>query len=399
MHTATTVRTGPQTTLLLASLFVVATCLRPALTSVGAVLERIGDSTGLSEPALGLLGALPLLGFAVVSPMVHGPAARWGVDRLVLVAMAVLCAGLVVRSLPPIAALWIGSVMIGASLAVGNVLVPAIIRRDQPTRIPLLTGINTAVMNTSAALAAGLAVPLSLALGGWRPALALWAVLAALAFVVWAVRMHRVPAPDPVGRASQGSNESESSVWGSAKAWQVTLFMGLQSTTFFTLINWLPTVETSRGVSPTTAGWHLFAFQVAGIFAGLAVTALMGRRAEQRPACLVVSVGMVVAMAGLVWAPGWSLWWILLAGASTGGAIVVALALIALRGGGHQRTVRLSGMAQCVGYLLAATGPVAAGVLGRMTGVWEPVLLLVGAIALLQASVSLFAGRPEPAER
>lgn len=218
MHTATTVRTGPQTTLLLASLFVVATCLRPALTSVGAVLERIGDSTGLSEPALGLLGALPLLGFAVVSPMVHGPAARWGVDRLVLVAMAVLCAGLVVRSLPPIAALWIGSVMIGASLAVGNVLVPAIIRRDQPTRIPLLTGINTAVMNTSAALAAGLAVPLSLALGGWRPALALWAVLAALAFVVWAVRMHRVPAPDPVGRASQGSNESESSVWGSAKA-------------------------------------------------------------------------------------------------------------------------------------------------------------------------------------
>ena len=395
MHAAGTVRTAPQAVLVLVSLFVVAACLRPALTSVGSVLEQIGDATGLAAPALGLLGALPLLSFAVVSPFVHGPAARWGVDRLVLVAMAVLCAGLIVRSLPPLPALWIGSVMIGASIAVANVLVPALIRRDQPTRISLLTGVNTAVMNSSAALAAGLAVPLSLLLGSWRPALGLWAGLAALAFAVWALRMRRVPAGDVVATTAHGSNKPERSVWGSAKAWQVTLFMGLQSTTFFTLINWLPTVEASRGVSPTTAGWHLFAFQVAGIVAGLSVTAMMGRRADQRPACLVVSVGMVVAMVGLVWLPGWNLVWVLLAGASTGGAIVVALALIALHGGTHRRTVRLSGMAQAVGYLLAATGPVAAGALGQATGVWEPVLLLVGALALAQAGVSLLAGRPE----
>lgn len=396
MHTATTIRTAPQAALALVSLFVVAACLRPALTSVGSVLGQVGDSTGLSASALGLLGALPLLSFAMVSPFVHGPAARWGVDRLVLVAMAVLCAGLIVRSLPPLAALWLGSAMIGASIAVANVLVPALIRRDQPTRISLLTGVNTAVMNTSAALAAGLAVPLSLLLGGWRPALGLWAGLAALAFLVWALRMRRVPAGEVAGTAVLGSNEPERSVWGSAKAWQVTLFMGLQSTTFFTLINWLPTVEASRGVSPATAGWHLFGFQVAGIVAGLAVTAMMGRRAEQRPACLVVSVGMVVAMSGLVWAPGWGLVWILLAGASTGSAIVVALALIGLTGGTHRRTVRLSGMAQSVGYLMAATGPMAAGALGQALGVWEPVLLLVGAIALVQAGVSLLAGRPEP---
>ncbi|SIO86599.1 MFS transporter [Nocardiopsis sp. JB363] len=395
MHSSTTVRTGSQGALVLAALFLVAACLRPALTSVGSVLGQIGDTTGLSGSALGLLGALPLLGFAVVSPLVHGPAARWGVDRMVLVAMVVLCAGIIIRSLSPLPALWVGTALIGASVAVGNVLVPAIIRRDQPSRISLLTGVNTSVMNASAALAAGLAVPLSLLLGSWRPALGLWAGLVAVAVLVWAVRMRRVPGSETIGAVGTTREEPERSVWTSAKAWQVTVFMGLQSTTYFTLMNWLPTVEASRGVAPTTAGWHLFGFQLAGIVAGLAITTLMGRRAEQRPACLVVSVTMVVAMTGLVWAPGWGLLWILLAGASTGGAIVVALALIALRGGTHGRTIRLSGMAQSMGYLLAAGGPVAAGTLGQTMGVWEPVLLLVGALALVQLGVSLLAGRPE----
>lgn len=395
MHSSTTVRTGSQGALVLAALFLVAACLRPALTSVGSVLGQIGDTTGLSGSALGLLGALPLLGFAVVSPLVHGPAARWGVDRMVLVAMVVLCAGIIIRSLSPLPALWVGTALIGASVAVGNVLVPAIIRRDQPSRISLLTGVNTSVMNASAALAAGLAVPLSLLLGSWRPALGLWAGLVAVAVLVWAVRMRRVPGSETIGAVGTTREEPERSVWTSAKAWQVTVFMGLQSTTYFTLMNWLPTVEASRGVDPTTAGWHLFGFQLAGIVAGLAITTLMGRRAEQRPACLVVSVTMVVAMTGLVWAPGWGLLWILLAGASTGGAIVVALALIALRGGTHGRTIRLSGMAQSMGYLLAAGGPVAAGTLGQTMGVWEPVLLLVGALALVQLGVSLLAGRPE----
>ena len=400
MRNPSTDRSGPQAVLALVALFMVAASLRPALTGVGAVLEQIGDTTGLSSSALGLLGALPLLGFAIVSPLVHGPANRWGVDRLVLVALVVLCAGIAVRSLPPMPALWIGTAMIGVSVAVGNVLVPVIIRRDRPTHIPLLTGVSTAVMNSSAALAAGLAFPLSLVLGGWRPALALWAGLVAVAALVWATRMYRFPTPAmsvpaPVAGRPAPAPEPEASVWRSAKAWQVTLFMGLQSTSFFTLINWLPTVEASRGVAPATAGWHLFGFQIAGILAGLAVTAVMGRRAEQTPACLAVSVPMVVAMAGLLWLPQWSLVWILMAGGSTGGAIVVSLALIALRGGTHLRTVRLSGMAQSIGYLLAAGGPVAAGALGQATGRWETVLLLVGAVGLAQTTVSLAAGRPE----
>lgn len=381
------------TALALVSLLLVAASLRPALTSVGPVLEQIGGTTGLSGSALGLLTALPLLGFAFFSSIVHGPAARWGVDRVLLAALAVLAAGIALRSLPVMPALWIGTAMIGAGVAFGNVLVPVILRRDHPRRIALFTGVSTSVMSGFAALGAGLAVPLAAVLGGWRPSLGLWAVPVVVALLVWAARTRWIPSPAPVAPATGAPAEPTGSVWRSATAWQVTAFMGLQSTAYFTLINWLPSVEAARGVSPQTAGWHLFAFQIAGVVAGLAVTALMGRRAEQRPACLAVSLAILLAMAGLFWIPQWGVLWILLAGTGTGSSIVVALSLIALRGRTQSETTRLSGMAQSMGYLLAACGPVAAGALIQLTGSPDLVLLLVGGLALVQAVVAFWAGR------
>ncbi|WP_017587740.1 MFS transporter [Nocardiopsis ganjiahuensis] len=379
--------------LALVSLLLVSSSLRPALTSVGPVLERIGTTTGLSDSALGLLTALPLLGFALFSSIVHGPAARWGVDRVLLAALAVLAAGIAIRSLPALPALWIGTAMIGAGVAFGNVLVPVILRRDHPGRIALFTGLSTSVMTGFAALGAGLAVPLAAALGGWRMSLGLWAVPVVVAFLVWAARTRWAPSPAPVTSAAGAPAEPVGSVWRSATAWQVTAFMGLQSTAYFTLINWLPSVEASRGVNPQTAGWHLFAFQVAGVAAGLAISALMGRRAEQRPACLAVSLAILVAMAGLLWVPQWGVLWIMLAGVGTGSSIVVALSLIALRGRSQSETTRLSGMAQSMGYLLAAGGPIAAGALLQLTGSPDLVLVLVGALALVQAVVAFWAGR------
>lgn len=386
-------RTWLLAALALGSLLLVASSLRPALTSVGPVLEQIGTTTGLSNSALGMLTALPLLGFALFSSIVHGPAARWGVDRVLLAALAVLAAGIAVRSLPAMPALWIGTAMIGAGVAFGNVLVPVILRRDHPRRIALFTGVSTSVMTGFAALGAGLAVPLAMVLGGWRLSLGLWAVPVMVALLVWAARTRWVPAPAPVTSAADAPAEPTGSVWRSATAWQVTAFMGLQSTAYFTLINWLPSVEASRGVNPETAGWHLFVFQIAGVFAGLAVTALMGRRAEQRPACLTVSLAIVVAMAGLLWFPAWGPLWIVLAGVGTGSSIVVALSLIGLRGRSQAETTRLSGMAQSMGYLLAACGPVAAGALTQFTGSLDLVLILVGGLALVQTVVAFWAGR------
>lgn len=386
-------RSWARAALALGSVLVIASCLRPALTSVGPVLEAVGTTTGLSDGALGMLTALPLLGFALFSSVVHGPTARWGVDRVVLAALALLAAGIVVRSLPALATLWLGTAMIGAAVAFGNVLVPVILRRDHPRRIALFTGVSSSVMTGFAALGAGLSVPLAALAGGWRASLALWAVPVVLALLVWAARVRWVPSPVPVAASADSPAEPAGSVWRSPTAWLVTAFMGLQSTAYFTLINWLPSVEAARGVSAQTAGWHLFAFQITGVVAGLAITTLMGRRSEQRPACLAVSLLIVVAMAGLLWFPAWGPLWIMVAGAGTGSSIVVALSLIGLRGRTQAETTRLSGMAQSMGYLLAACGPIAAGVLIQLTGATDLVLVLVGGLALVQTGVALGAGR------
>ncbi|MEU3018424.1 MFS transporter [Nocardiopsis sp. NPDC007018] len=385
-------RTWARAALATGSVLVIASCLRPALTSVGPVLEAVGATTGLSNGALGILTALPLFGFALFSSLVHGPTARWGVDRVVLAALALLAAGIALRSLPALTALWLGTAMIGAAVAFGNVLVPVILRRDHPGRIALVTGVSSSVMTGFAALGAGLSVPLAALAGGWRPALALWAAPVVLALLVWAARVRWIPSPAPVAAADSPA-EPVGSVWRSPTAWLLTAFMGLQSTCYFTLVNWLPSVEAARGVAPEAAGWHLFAFQITGVVSGLAITALMGRRAEQRPACLAVSLLIVAAMAGLLWVPAWGPLWIMVAGAGTGSSIVVALSLIGLRGRTQAETTRLSGMAQSMGYLLAACGPIAAGVLIQLTGETDLVLVLVGVLALVQTAVAFGAGR------
>ncbi len=390
----------------LVAVLLVAGCLRPALTSVGPVLDMIGADTGLGTTALGVLGALPLLAFAVLSPLVHVPGQRFGAERVVLWALAALAAGIVVRSLPGAAWLWAGTALVGAAIAVGNVLVPSIVKRDHPGAVSRVTGGYTSVMTGFAALASGVAVPIAVATGdGWRWSLAVWAGPAVVAAAVWALRMRgtraRAAAATAAAAAPDAPATRERPVWRSAIAWQVTLFMGLQSTAFYLMVTWLPTIETARGVNAGAAGWYLFLFQAVGIVSGLAVTAVMGRRADQRAVGALVSVPMAAAMAGMLWAPGWSPVWAVIAGISSGGSIVVALALIGLRTRTFLHTAKLSGMAQSVGYLLAATGPIAAGWLADSSGSWTPVLVLIAVLALAQACVALWAGRdrythPEP---
>ncbi|WP_084516376.1 MFS transporter [Microtetraspora niveoalba] len=389
----------------LLAVLLVAGCLRPALTSVGPVLDLVGADTGLGTTALGALGALPLLAFAALSPVVHRPGARFGAERVVLWALVALAAGIAVRSLPGAAWLWAGTAVAGASIAAGNVLVPSIVKRDHPGAVSRVTGLYTAVMTGFAALASGVAVPIATGYG-WRWSLAVWAAPALLAAAVWTMRTRGPRGPrgraDVAGAAAPAvSAAPEKPVWRSAVAWQVTFFMGLQSTTFYLMVNWLPTIEIARGVPASTAGWYLFLFQAVGIVSGLAVIAVMGARADQRATGVLVSLPMAAAMAGMVWAPGWSPVWVVVAGIASGSSIVVALALIGLRTRTFSQTAKLSGMAQSVGYLLAAAGPIAAGRLADGSGTWTPVLALIAGIALAQTCVALWAGRdrythPEP---
>jgi CP family cyanate transporter-like MFS transporter len=182
-------------------------------------------------------------------------------------------------------------------------------------------------------------------------------------------------------------------MWRSGIAWQVAAFFGLQSASFYTLITWLPSIEVSLGVEPAVAGWHLFLFQFLGIFGGLAAGPLMNRPGGERSAAIAVTALMAVAMTGLLVAPGWLLLWASLAGVSTGSSIAVALTFVSVRARTTAAAGQLSGMAQGVGYLVAAAGPAVAGMLHERSGGWTLPIVFVLAIAGVQFVFATLASR------
>ena len=391
---------GLSTLVLGLSLLVVAANLRPTLTALGPVLAQVGTDTGLSPSALGLLGSVPLLAFAGVSPFVQLLSRRWGPDHTVFAATIVMLAATVVRSLPgPTVSLWAGTIALGAGIAVCNVLVPALVKRDFPGEVPLMTGAYTATLSLSAALASGLALPIA-DRGGWRLGIGAWALVGVLALVAWLPRLRRhgrdtaVPGPLPGAPERTGA-----SVWRSPLAWQVTAFMGTQAIFFYLMVTWLPSIEVARGVSPGRAGWDLFLFQATGIAGGLLVSFAMRGRRDHRLAGVGVSVGMALSMLGLLLLPGLDALWLVLAGLCSGASLVVALTFVAERSRSTADAAQLSGMVQSVGYLLGIIGPIGAGALFQATGGWTSTLVAVVAVNLVQLVVSLFAGRDAYVER
>ncbi|MGW6277396.1 CynX/NimT family MFS transporter [Kribbella sp. NPDC055071] len=376
-----------------ATVFVVALSLRPALTAVGPVLPRIGLDLHLGEAAQGLLGTLPLLAFAGASPLVHLASRRFGMERTVFISLLVLALSSALRPYSGQAGLWIGTCVVGASIAVGNVLVPVIIKRDYAGHVSRATGVYTAFITGGAAIASILAVPIADAVD-WRLALAVWGGLAVLVAVIW---LPRTLSPEPAPLPVADDDDPPVSVWRQPMAWMVTGFMGLQSTSFYLIVNWLPSIELANGVAERTTGIHLFLFQGFGLVGGLSIPRLMKHPTDQRAGTVTASVPVLVALLGLLLLPHLAIAWAILAGLGQGAALVAALTLISLRGRTHHETTQLSGMAQAVGYLLAATGPVLAGYLTQHTGSWHTTLTVFATLSLTQLLLGAAAGRaPHP---
>lgn len=388
------VGTGTARAVLLLTILVVAANLRPTITAFGSVVGLVAADTGLGPGALGLLGGLPLLAFAVVSPVVHVLSRRLGAERAVLISTLVLIGATVVRSLPgPVANLMLGTVLMGAAIAVANVVIPELVKQDFPGEVPLVTGLYTTVLGATAAVASGLALPVA-ELGGWRLGIGIWGLLTVVAALVWPLRMRSRADRGPTAGAGDPADAGPApSVWRSPVAWQVSLIMATQGLTYFLLVTWLPSIEVSLGIDPVTAGWHSFLYQVVGIAAGLGVTPFMRGRRDHRAVGVVISVLLIVAVLGLLLAPGLLVVWLVVAGLSGGGSLVLALALVGERSSSAAVAGRLSGMAQSVGYLLAASGPWGAGLLFAATGSWTFPLLAVIAVAGVQLVLSLLAGR------
>ncbi|MCX2971693.1 MULTISPECIES: MFS transporter [Streptomyces] len=376
--------------LLVWGLLVVAANLRASLTGVGPLLDRVQADLGLSPAVAGLLNTLPLLAFAALSPMVPRLAARWGAERLLGVALVVLSLGIAVRWVPSAVGLFSGTVLIGSGIAVGNVLLPSLIKRDFPTRVGLLTSAYATVMGGVAAVASGVAVPISdVAPGGWNTALGGWVVIALVAVLLWLPQMrtpHSAPSPRPAVREHRLP-------WGSGLAWAVTAFMGLQSLGFYVVVTWLPQIVQDSGISAATAGWLLFLFQAVAVLTSLAVPGALRWARDQRAVATMCSTVLFLGYLGLFVAPEWALLWSVVLGLGGGACLVLALAFLSLRAQDAAGAGALSAMAQSIGYLLAAVGPVIFGLLHTVSSGWRVPLLLMCVAAVGQAIVALVAGR------
>lgn len=380
---------GKQGALLIAGILMIATTLRVTFTGAAPLLETIRSDYGLSTAQTGLLTTLPLLAFALVSPLAAGIARRFEMERSLFAAMLLICAGIALRSLPSAALLFAGTAIIGCGIALGNVLLPGLIKRDFSQHVARLTGAYSLTMGAAAALGSALVVPLALHGFGWRGALLMLMLFPLLAFLIWL----------PQWRTTRSANLSSSralherGIWRSPLAWQVTLFLGLNSLIYYVIIGWLPTILISHGYSEAQAGSLHGLLQLATAAPGLAIPLILHRFNDQRWIAALVSLLCAVGAAGLWFVPGQAIIWTLLFGFGSGATMILGLTFIGLRASSAHQAAALSGMAQSVGYLLAACGPPVMGKLHDASGSWYLPLSGVTVLAIIMAIFGLYAGR------
>ncbi|MFG1667312.1 MFS transporter [Streptomyces sp. Y7] len=381
---------------LITGLILLAVNLRAAITGTSPLLGQVQQALALSGTQVGVLATLPVLCLGAFAWLAPRLARRLGTRAAVCAAAWVLALGAAVRALPWPAALFAGTVLSGAGIAVGNVLLPAIIKDFFARQIGLFTGLTMTVMALSGALAAAVAVPLA-AGTGWQCALALWAVPAVLAAAVWGLpaasaadgghRGARPPAP-PARGAAHGS------LLRHPLAWWVSAFLGLVSLMFYSLVAWLPQIMRASGYPPAQAGLMMSVMLTIGVPLGFLVPLAAARMRGQRLLVVAVTAAKLLSLTGLLLVPalGWA--WVCLLGAATGSAFPLAMTLLGLRADGPRVAAELSGMAQTVGYLLAGLGPLALGVLHDMSGGWRVPLVVLIALVVPEAAAGLLAARP-----
>jgi CP family cyanate transporter-like MFS transporter len=380
--------------LLVGGVILVSINLRPAAASIGPVLDRIQSDTGLSSGWAGALATLPVLCFGLLAPLAPPLARRLGVHTAVAVALVVLVSGMLLRLVPGVVFLFLGTALAGAAIATGNVLMPVIVRRDFPHRTGAAMALYTTSLIGFAALAAGLTVPLADALGGgWRPGLGVWAVPAAIAALAWLPAIVRRDA-GAGGVSAAARAPKVRPLLRQPLAWQVTLFFALQSGGFYSTLAWLPDIFRSHGASDSRAGFLLSLSIVVGLLTSATLPVLATRLRDQRGLVAVCMAVWAAGLVGILVAPMSAPYlWAVLLGLGQNSIFPLALMLIVLRGGSVATTEGLSTLTQSVGYMLAAVFPLAVGALHGATGSWTPSLILLLALLAPQLAFGLAAGR------
>ncbi|MFJ4540443.1 CynX/NimT family MFS transporter [Streptomyces tibetensis] len=391
--------------------------LRPAITSLGALLEEVRDGLGMSGSVAGLLTSVPPLCFAVFGVMAPRLARRFGSGAVVCAGMAAIATGLLMRPFaggtPGFLA---GSALALMGIAVSNVLMPVIVKRWFPDRVGSMTGLYSMALALGTALAAAVTVPLTDTLGGsWQTGLALWAGLAVAAVLPWLpfVRGHITP-PGAGEKAAETATPTQGPAPASTEharveaprlrmarsrtAWALAVFFGLQATAAYITMGWMAQIFRDAGVPAGTAGLLLAVTMVMGVPLAFVIPRLATRLPHQGPIVLVLGVCGLVGYAGLYLAPAAGAWaWAVLLGVANC-AFPLALTMVGMRARTGPGVVQLSAFAQSTGYLISIPGPLLVGVLYQHSGGWGLPIALMSALMVPQMAVGFLAGRDRTVE-
>ncbi|MEQ8577730.1 MAG: MFS transporter [Balneola sp.] len=379
--------------LLIAGIILIGFNLRPALSGVGPLIAMIREATGLSNSMLGLLTTLPLVAFGVLSTLTPLFTRRFGIEKTLSGALLLLTVGIVLRAFGYIPLLFLGTILLGIAIAFGNVLLPALVKRDFDKRSGFMTSLYSGMMGVGAALAAGLSVPIAESFpGSWKTSLGVWGLFSFLAFLVW-VSQNKFSVPT---NSKRSFKKAMKDLGSNALAWNVALFLGLQSIAFYVILAWLPDILISKGFSSSEAGWYLSLSQVTGVLGSVLVPVIAAKKDDQRKYISALILLEALSLIGLWLGTNATVFlWVSGIGFSLGGSFGLALLFIVLRSSDSETATELSGMSQSIGYLLAATGPILIGAVFDITGDWDTALYILFMILFFKLYTGLKAGKAQ----
>lgn len=344
--------------------------LRTPFTVLPIILGNISQGLEVEVSSLGVLTSLPLLMFTLFSPFSTQLAQKIGLEHLFTYSLFFLTIGSLIR-LINLPLLYLGTLMVGASVAVINVLLPSLIQANQPKKIGFLTTLYVTSMGIATALASYLAVPITQA-SSWKGLILLLTLLCLATFLVWLPNHrynHRL--------APQTKQKSQIKVMRNKQVWAIIIFSGFQSLIFYTVMTWLPTMSIHAGLSSHEAGLLTSILSLISIPFSMTIPSLttsLSTRNRQLMLTLVSLAG-VVGISMLFFPINNFIYWLaihLLIGTATSALFPYLMVNFSLKTSAPEKTAQLSGLSQTGGYILAAFGPTLFGYSFDLFHSWVP---------------------------
>ena len=378
--------------LLFIGILLIGANLRAPITSIGVALPDIKTDLAMSNSAVSVITVVPLLAFSVISLFAARTSNKMGLEKTIFLALCLIFIGVLVRSITDISWLYIGTVLIGIGIGFGNVLAPAMIKAKFPLHIGIMTGYYTVVMNVFGGLSSYGTAPLVKAFN-YNIAISVIGIITLITIIIWSFQLKGTQ------ETATALPRKSVNVWKSPLAWQITILMGGQSLIFYSLINWLPAYLSQSGMTINEAGAYLSIMQIAIIPFTFITPIFATKMKSQFLLTFITGICFIVGVTIMLVVPHLAIISTILIGVAGGLAFGLVNTFFSLRTEHIQTSAKLSGMAQAVGYLVAAVGPLLFGILHDMTGKWTASLSILLITAIVITLFGSQAGRKRTIEQ